>query len=46
MTIKVRIPVQLIIEHKAIPHLYKTEVYEWIKEKKLPWSAEVEKPVP
>ncbi|MFD1396100.1 iron-containing alcohol dehydrogenase family protein [Kroppenstedtia eburnea] len=35
MTIKVRIPVQLIIEHKAIPHLYKTEVYEWIKEKKV-----------
>lgn len=35
MTIKVRIPVQLIIEHKAIPHLYKTEIYEWIKDKKV-----------
>ncbi|WP_188433122.1 iron-containing alcohol dehydrogenase family protein [Kroppenstedtia guangzhouensis] len=35
MTIKVRIPVQLIIEHKAIPHLYKTQVYEWIKNQKV-----------
>ncbi len=35
MTIKVRIPSQLIIEHKAIPHLYKTEIYEWIKNKQV-----------
>ncbi len=28
-------PSQLIIEHKAIPHLFKTEIYAWIKNKQV-----------
>lgn len=35
MAKKVHIPLQLIIEHRAIPHLFKTQVYEWIKGKKV-----------
>ncbi|MDA8352270.1 MAG: iron-containing alcohol dehydrogenase family protein [Firmicutes bacterium] len=35
MTKKVHIPIKLTIEHRAIPHLFKNEVYEWIKDQKV-----------
>ncbi|PTX50638.1 glycerol-1-phosphate dehydrogenase [NAD(P)+] [Melghirimyces profundicolus] len=35
MAKKVHIPIQLIIEHRAIAHLFKTKVYDWIRDQKV-----------